>query len=205
MSLVNLGIGSSPFAAPNSRSTPNSAIRCFLLYFQQTPALPFPMVAPVPAHISKPPRRKLSCPSRRSGPNSRPAVSATTHCPLLLTPLLPITSLQPQQFHAITHSFAQRHAAIPRPSKNLHTLSIATGVYPQRPPHSVPSVLRFSQSSGSQVSQLLCLHRLGASLSSLCPLFCIRFLCFQSFAATNPNTPGCGIRRSPWRTPGVGG
>src|SRR6266851_3703588 len=30
------------------------------------------MVAPVPAHISNLPRRKLSCPSRRSGPNSRP-------------------------------------------------------------------------------------------------------------------------------------
>src|SRR6266436_7441222 len=30
------------------------------------------MVAPVPAHISKLPRRKFSCPSRRSIPNSRP-------------------------------------------------------------------------------------------------------------------------------------
>src|SRR6266436_4234269 len=30
------------------------------------------MVTLVPAQVSKLPRRKLSCPSRRSGPNSRP-------------------------------------------------------------------------------------------------------------------------------------
>src|ERR1700693_1408221 len=30
------------------------------------------MVAPVPAQISKLPRRKLPCPSRRTSPNSRP-------------------------------------------------------------------------------------------------------------------------------------
>jgi len=41
--------------------------------------------------------------------------------------------------------------------------------------------------------QLICLHRLGASLSSLCALFCIRFLCFQSFAASFPKTPGVGV------------
>src|ERR1700674_2681767 len=46
------------------------------------------------------------------------------------TPLLPITSLQPQQFHAITHSFAQRRAAIPPIFNGFRTLSITTGVYP---------------------------------------------------------------------------
>ena len=45
------------------------------------------------------------------------------------TPLLPITSLQPQQFHAITHSFAQRRAAIPPIFNGFRTLSIATRVY----------------------------------------------------------------------------
>ena len=45
------------------------------------------------------------------------------------TPLFPITFLQPQQFHAITHSFAQRRAAIPPIFNGFRTLSIATGVY----------------------------------------------------------------------------
>jgi hypothetical protein len=63
-----------------------------------------------------------------AGPRHHPRLP--THSPLLLTPLLPITSLQPLHFHALTHSFAQRRAAIPFASKSLRTLSIATGVYP---------------------------------------------------------------------------
>ena len=49
------------------------------------------------------------------------------------TPFLPITSLQAQQFHAITHSFAQRQRNISFASNALRTLSIATGVAPPRP------------------------------------------------------------------------
>jgi hypothetical protein len=49
-----------------------------------------------------------------------------------LSPLPPITSLQPLQFHAITHSFEQRRPAKPCPLKSLHTLSITTGVAPPR-------------------------------------------------------------------------
>ncbi len=49
------------------------------------------------------------------------------------TPFLPITSLQTQQFHAITHSFAQRQPNISIVSNALRTLSIATGVVPLRP------------------------------------------------------------------------
>ena len=49
------------------------------------------------------------------------------------TPLLPITSLQPLQFHAITHSFAQRPPAKPFHIRRLRTLFIATwGGYPLR-------------------------------------------------------------------------
>jgi hypothetical protein len=51
-----------------------SAIRCLLLYFSNTPALPFPMVAPVPAQIAKP-RFPLHAAARR-----RPLL--TTHHPL---------------------------------------------------------------------------------------------------------------------------
>src|ERR1700726_1256527 len=43
------------------------------------------------------------------------------------TPFLPITSLQPQQFHAITHSFAQRESAIPSISNSFRTLLMLTG------------------------------------------------------------------------------
>ena len=43
--------------------------------------------------------------------------------------------------------------------------------------------------------QLICLHRLGASLSSLCALSCVRFLYFQWLAASFPKTPGVGVSR----------
>src|SRR6266446_1762321 len=46
------------------------------------------------------------------------------------SPFLPITSLQPQHYHAITHSFPQRHSAIPPIFNGFRTLSIATGVVP---------------------------------------------------------------------------
>src|ERR1700730_12779361 len=46
------------------------------------------------------------------------------------TPVLPITSLQPSQFHAVTLSFAQRRTAISPIINSFHTLSIATGVVP---------------------------------------------------------------------------
>src|ERR1700687_3250422 len=102
------------------------------------------------------------------------------------TPLLPITSLQPQQFHAITHSFAQRRAAIPPIFSGFRTLSIATGVC-------LGSNSR-RQTFRRPTGQLFCLQKLGASLASLCTFFCIRFLCFQSLAASFPKTPGWGDR-----------
>jgi hypothetical protein len=113
----------------------------------------------------------------------------------LATPLFLITSLQPLYFHAITHSFAQRRAAIPFTPKSLRTLSIATGVYPLRPLCSALSALCVAlfPPSSAQARQPVCLHRPGASLSSLCALFCTRFLCFQSFAASFPETPGVGV------------
>ncbi|SRR6266404_2080708 len=47
-----------------------------------------------------------------------------------LSLFLPITSLQTLQFHAITHSFAQRRSVIPPFFNSFRTLSIATGVVP---------------------------------------------------------------------------
>ncbi len=42
--------------------------------------------------------------------------------------------------------------------------------------------------------QLSCLQKLGASLSSLCTLFCIRFPCFQFCGLFSQNTRGMGTR-----------
>jgi hypothetical protein len=46
------------------------------------------------------------------------------------SPFLPITSLQAQQFHALTHSFPQQDSTIPSIFSSFRTLSIVTGVYP---------------------------------------------------------------------------
>ena len=53
---------------------------------------------------------------------------ATRH--FYLTPFPLITSLQILQFHAITHSFAQRRTSIYPVLNSFRTLSIATGVVP---------------------------------------------------------------------------
>ena len=46
------------------------------------------------------------------------------------SPFPPITSVQPQHYHVLTHSFAQRQPAISPIFNSFRTLSIATGVYP---------------------------------------------------------------------------
>jgi hypothetical protein len=64
----------------------NSTIRCFLLYFSRTPALPFPMVAPRPGSNPKPP----SASTRRP---TAPPLPATTHHPLPATHSLFVSPL----------------------------------------------------------------------------------------------------------------
>src|SRR6266404_3385929 len=68
------------------------------------------------------------------------------------SPFLPIISLQTQQFHAITHSFAQRQLNISIVSNALRTLSIVRGVVP--PSHSDAS----SVSLQPQNLRSLCFH-----------------------------------------------
>ena len=96
------------------------------------------------------------------------------------TPLLPITSLQPQQFHAITHSFAQRRAAIPPIFNGFRTLSIATRVY-YPPPTFLSGPRRLSASVANPMFSETCSLFVVSSrsfprslpLSSiLCSLFC---------------------------------
>jgi len=164
------------------------------------------MVARIPAQISKiPPRLPVasartkrftssanveSCRIRRNryiafAPAYSQSRANATMDGALATPLFLITSIQPLYFHAITHSFAQRRAAIPFTPKSLRTLSIVTGVYLQTVSHD-----RFLR---VQTPQLLFLHRLAASFLSLFTVFCSRFLCFQSFAASFPETPEVGV------------
>jgi hypothetical protein len=50
--------------------------------------------------------------------------------PNLVSSFLPITYMQPQHYHAIAHSFAQRQLTKPFLIRGLRTLSIATGVAP---------------------------------------------------------------------------
>jgi hypothetical protein len=151
------------------------------------------MVAPVPAQISKL-RPRLPAAALRP-PLLTTHHSLPTFCSFKRsTPLLPITSLQPQQFHAITHSFAQRRAAIPPIFNSFRTLSIVTGVYPSATPVLLaprplcrafpsPRVLKPANS------------RVCIGLPPLCTLSCTRFLCFQQLAASFPKTPGVGVSR----------
>jgi hypothetical protein len=57
------------------------------------------------------------------------------------SPSLPITSLQLQHYHGITHSFAQRQPSIPSIFNSFRTLSIATGVVPSPTPKGILSVV----------------------------------------------------------------
>jgi len=95
------------------------------------------MVALVPAQIAELglPLRPLCLPAQAGSALRalRVAHFACIQRSNMPTPLLPITSLQPLQFHAITHSFAQRRTNIPTILNSLRTLSIVTGVYPMRP------------------------------------------------------------------------
>ena len=150
------------------------------------------MVVPVPAQISKLRPRLTVLPA---AVRRRRLLTVHYSLPTLFspgfkhsTPLLPITSLQLQQFHEITHSFVQRRSAIPPIFNGFRTLSIATGVYP--PPTFLSGPRRFSASVPRW--QIPCSQKLAASLSSLCALFGTRSLCFQPLAASFAKTPGWG-------------
>jgi len=144
------------------------------------------MVAPVPAQISK---LRPRLPGLPAAVRRRRLLATHYSLPTLFfpafkhsTPLVPIRSLQPQQFHAITHSFAQRRAAIPPVLNGFRTLSIATGAC-------LESLADNRLSDFQRVNSFV-----YESLAPVCPLFApfsaIRFLCFQSLAASFPKTPG---------------
>ncbi len=172
----------SPFAAPNCRSRPKfDRSRLFSLLPNDTRAtLAHGRPCPGPnLEVSSPPSRRPTAPS----------LTGTTHHPPLTTHSLFLPPLP-----AGGPSFAPRSANISPILSSFRILPVATGVCPLRP---LCSALRalcvvLFPSFEPQVCQLFCLQKLAASLSSLCAFFCPRFLCFQSFAASFPKTPGWG-------------
>src|SRR6266478_5543295 len=76
-----------------------------------------------------------------------------------LSPFPPITSLQPQHYHEIAHSFAPRQPAIPSILNNFRTLSVTTGVVPTFALSPTPARHAFSASE------------LSLFVSSTCRLF----------------------------------
>jgi hypothetical protein len=97
-----------------------------------------------------------------------------------------VRSSRTKQLPPSSPSYAPRNARIPSALNSFRILPVTTGVYLETVPN--------DRLSGSQTYQLFCLHRLAASLPSLSTLFCTRSLCFQSFAASFPKTPGWGYR-----------
>jgi len=113
---------------PSRRSTPNSSLinrlepLCFLF---PTPVLCFQQLA-----TSFPKTPGVGVPVEKFRV-SDPPTCRRFRTP---TPSFLITSLQPLQFQAITHSFAQRRSAILPVLNSFRTLSIATGVVPSGSP-----------------------------------------------------------------------
>ncbi|MCU1241350.1 MAG: hypothetical protein JWO71_2076 [Candidatus Acidoferrum typicum] len=106
------------------------------------------------------------------------------------SPFLPITSLQAQHYHGITHFFAQRQPSIPSIFNSFRTLSIATGVVPPSPVQKPERIV----SVGSVVSVV-------SVLRSQCPpccafsffifmslqIHCWQLLCFHIHTKPGPN------------------
>jgi hypothetical protein len=150
------------------------------------------MVAPVPAQITKLrlPLRPLCLPAQTGSVLSALCVELfpPVERPNMATPLLPITSLQTLQFHAVTHSFAQRQTNIPTILNSLRTLFIVTGVYPSTFPSSDFQVSHCAKS-------FVCI-----SLLPLCRLFAL-FSALASFVFNrleplSTKHPGWGTSRA---------
>src|SRR6266436_3533001 len=101
---------------------------------------------------------------------------------------LPITSLQTQWFHAITHSFAQRRDTISPILNSFRTLLPLT-VISFFVSH-FHAFVRFLSRIQPQVSNF---QSLAASCASLYPLFRTPIICFQQLAASFCKIPGVGV------------
>ncbi|SRR6266404_3878784 len=105
----------------------------------------------------------------------------------LASSFLPITSLQPQWFHAITHSFAQRRHAIPPILNSFRTLLPLTAIS-----FFATHFHAFARFLSSIQPQLSSFQSLGASLRLFTLFFRTPSVCFQQLAASFSKTPGWG-------------
>jgi len=165
----------------------NSTIRCFLLYFSRTPALPFPMVAPVPAQIPNLRPRSPAAPLRR-----RALPLLATHYPLSTLFLSALC------FHILTNCFS-------RNSFILTTIRIAPGCGGTNL-QSLSELCASAPLPSPTLSgwQIHCFQAFAASFPPLCALFCTPSLCFQSLAASFRKIPGVGYPECNYGTPGWG-
>src|SRR5712692_743258 len=107
--------------------------------------------------------------------------------------LCPISRVQRDEspdWRSLPPSRAPRNASIPCALTRLRILPVTTEMLPLYPePRKEQWWRRAHHSRNSGVRAFL----LAASSSSLCPLLRAAVLCFQSFAASFPETPGVGV------------
>ena len=116
-------LASEPLAPTKSSDSPKSAS-----LFSYSYELRFPQPLSFESDLSCPGCGRYRILHRQPAHNHR----QPAHNLSRLSSLLLITSLQPSQFHAITHSFAPRRTSIYPVLNSFRTLSIATGVVPAR-------------------------------------------------------------------------
>src|ERR1700687_32751 len=103
-----------------------------------------------------------------------------------LSPFSPIISLQPQHYHDLTHSFAQRQPAIPSTLINFRTLSVTTGVVV--PLSSLLRALACGQASSASAAIPFCF----INLPPLCAFQKSQALWNQAKCGLFCQTPGWG-------------
>jgi hypothetical protein len=169
----------------------NSTIRALLLYFSRTPALPFPMVARLPAQISKllPFRKLLRCTEAQKClfVSPFPATPMQTRG-MGVPPLLQL----PRQA-SLPPSYAPRGASILCGLSRLRILPVATGVHP--PSFPTADFQTFKRANSFACKGLPPLCRLFALFSALAAFV------FNRLQPLSTKHPGYGVRFSLPRSP----
>jgi hypothetical protein len=135
----------------------NFPIRCVLLYFSRTPALPFPMVAPVLAQISKLLPRLPAAARRRSLPLPTTHFLVAPVSAISVLPFFPSSSAQPLCFlsHPCNPSSFMRLRTLLRNGAPLSLLfSIASALF-LSPRGCTPLSIPTTDLQASNVSTLL--------------------------------------------------
>jgi len=121
--------------------------------------------------------RSVACAHRVLCPLPAPQLSGKTfeRKRFVFHPILP-----PLYFHTLTNRFSRKHFGFTF-IRNPRGVTLR---------HSYSRLIRLCGSVS--LWQIPCSQQLAASYTSLCALFRAPILCFQSFAASFPKTPGVG-------------